>query len=368
MENMQQIYFTPGPSQLYPTVRDHILQALEEDIPSLSHRSEKFHTIVKDTYDSLRELLDIPKDYQIFFTASATEAMERIIQNCVEEKSHHFVNGAFSKRFYQIALDLKKSSTQTVASTDHIFDFTPTNPTDAELICLTHNETSVGTSIPTEKLNTDKLLSENRKPRTENRNPLLSLDIVSSVPSVALDYTKLDCVFFSVQKGFGLPAGLGVLIVSPRAMVKAKQLYEQGHNVGSYHKFGTLYEQAQKFQTIETPNVLGIYLFNKVLHDMLETGIATIRKETEEKAALLYDHFDSHPSLTPLIPQNTPSWRSQTVIVIKTPIGSRAIIQHLKTKGFTIGSGYGDQKEHQIRIANFPAHAIKDIKTLLSNF
>ena len=40
---MKPIFFTPGPSQLYPTCQTHVEKAFEENIPSISHRGEKFH-------------------------------------------------------------------------------------------------------------------------------------------------------------------------------------------------------------------------------------------------------------------------------------------------------------------------------------
>ena len=106
---MKNIYFTPGPSALYPTVHQHIQEALEDDICSISHRSERFKQIYQNAVASLRKLLNITDDFYLFFLGSATEAMERIIENCVEDCSYHFVNGAFSKRFYTIAKELKKN-------------------------------------------------------------------------------------------------------------------------------------------------------------------------------------------------------------------------------------------------------------------
>ena len=104
------INFTPGPSQLYFTVEDHIRTAFREGVPSLSHRSKKFEGYYKDTVDGLRELLKLPADYHIYFTGSATEIWERLIQNLVAEKSFHLVNGSFSKRFYEVAVQLGKKA------------------------------------------------------------------------------------------------------------------------------------------------------------------------------------------------------------------------------------------------------------------
>ena len=101
------INFTPGPSQLYFTVEDHVRRAFRDGIPSLSHRSKKFEGIYRETVDGLRALLGLPSEYQIFFTGSATEIWERTIQNLVDKNSFHFVNGSFSKRFFEIAQQLQ---------------------------------------------------------------------------------------------------------------------------------------------------------------------------------------------------------------------------------------------------------------------
>src|SRR3982751_3913612 len=104
------INFTPGPSQLYFTVESHVRTAFKDGIPSLSHRSKQFEGIYKKVVDGLRQLLGAPDNFYVFFTGSANEIWERVIQNLVEEKSFHLVNGSFSKRFYEIALQLNKKA------------------------------------------------------------------------------------------------------------------------------------------------------------------------------------------------------------------------------------------------------------------
>jgi phosphoserine aminotransferase len=104
------INFTPGPSQLYFTVEDHVKRAFREGIPSLSHRSKKFESIYAEAVNGLRELLKLPSNYHIYFTGSATEIWERSIQNLVEENSFHLVNGSFSKRFFEIGTQLGKNA------------------------------------------------------------------------------------------------------------------------------------------------------------------------------------------------------------------------------------------------------------------
>src|SRR5687768_9832257 len=142
------VNFTPGPSQLYFTVADHVRQAFKEGIPSLSHRSKRFEQINRETTEGLRELLKIPADYHIFFTGSATEIWERIFQNLVEESSFHLVNGSFSKRFHEIGLQLNKTPKKIEAPAGQGFAHDIAIPPDAEVIAVTHNETSTGVSVP----------------------------------------------------------------------------------------------------------------------------------------------------------------------------------------------------------------------------
>lgn len=356
---------TPGPSQLFPTVKDHIKNGLKEDIYSISHRGSGFQKIYENTCCLLKKLLNIPSDYQIFFLSSATEAMERIIENCVEEKSFHFVNGAFSDRFFKTAQELGKNPQKYESEEGRGFEFNKTKiPQGAELLCFTHNETSTGVVLH-EYPHPDPLPQRERERGNagEGEKPLVALDIVSSVPYVEVDYSFFDCVFFSVQKGFGLPAGLGVLIVSPKAMKKAARLQEKGISTGSYHSFSSVLKYGEKFQTPETPNVMGIYLLGKVLEDMLTIGIQEIRQQTEEKAKMMYDFFDTSSKYVPFVKEH--KFRSQTVLTIEVKAGSRPLIERLKKKGIIVGSGYGAFKDSQIRIANFPAITRRDVKRLL---
>lgn len=355
---MRKIFFTAGPSRLYPTVSDHIRDALRDDVLSISHRSQKFKDIYKDTVDNLRKLIDIPQDYNIFFLGSATEAMERVIENTVETKSLHLVNGAFSKKFFKIAEQLGRKPEKIEVPHGKGFNIKEIKvPENTECICTTQNETSSGVQIPMDDIYYLK---------KKNPDVLIVVDIVSSVPNVTVDFMKTDMVFFSVQKGFGLPAGLGVLIVSPAAMDKAKLLFEKGNSIGSFHNFLVLEEYARKYQTNETPNVLEIYLLGKVCEDMLKKSIKTIRSATEKKADLFYNYFDKHPEFKPYVSGNKS--RSLTMIVIETPGKAKEIISQLTDAGFIVSSGYGAYKENQIRIANYPCSSIEDVKNLIVEF
>lgn len=350
------INFTPGPSQLYFTVPDHIRTAFREDIPSLSHRSKKFESIYRDTVDGLRALLGLPADYQIFFAGSATEIWERSIQNLVAVNCFHIVNGSFSKRYFEIAQQLQKQPVKIEFSAGQPFTDEIPVPSDPEmeLIAVTHNETSTGVSTPLDYI---------YKLRAANPHALLVVDAVSSLPFPDFDYSKIDSTFFSVQKGFGLPAGLGVWMVNDRCMTKADQLLSRGISIGSYHTIPSLKTHALKYQTPETPNVLGIYLLSKVIADMLRHGIKRIRNETEYKANILYQALDMHAYLKPYVTDK--AFQSKTVIVADTGEHTERITRLLLDKGLQPGDGYGAAKKNQLRFANFPTHAKEHFELLV---
>lgn len=348
------VNFTPGPSQLYFTVEDHMRTAFRDGVPSLSHRSKKFESYYQDTVVGLRELLNLPSDYHIFFTGSATEIWERLIQNLVAENSFHMVNGSFSKRFFEIAQQLNRKAVKNEVSNGEGFAESLQIPGDTELIAATHNETSTGVSLPLDFI---------YKLKEKNPKALLTVDAVSSLPFPDFDYTKLDSVFFSVQKGFGLPSGLGVWMMNDTCVAKADNLLSRGLSIGSYHNIPSLLSHAKKNQTPETPNVLSIYILSKVINDMIRRGIKAIRNETEYKAAILYQALENHSALKPFVAEER--FRSKTVVVADCGEKTEEITARLHAKGMHPGDGYGPAKKSQLRFANFPTHSKEQFELLV---
>lgn len=348
------VNFTPGPSQLFYTVEDHARQAFKNGIPSLSHRSKEFEGIYADVKSGLTELLGIPSGFHIFFTGSATEIWERSIQNLVMKNAAHFVNGAFSKRYCEIAAQLGKTAFKIEAPLGSGFAQTVTLPEQTELIALTHNETSTGVSLPLTFINDFK----GKYPEA-----LIVIDAVSSLPYPNFDFSKIDSIFFSVQKGFGLPAGLGVWMVNEKCLEKAEKISKDGGAIGTYHSLPTLLANEKKNQTPETPNVLNIYLLGKVIEDFNRRGINIIRKETEYRAAILYQALETNGFAKPFVKDK--AYRSQTVIVAECGNQTERIAKELAKVGLTAGDGYGENKKTQLRFANFPTHSKEQFELLV---
>ncbi|MBY0425692.1 MAG: aminotransferase class V-fold PLP-dependent enzyme, partial [Cytophagales bacterium] len=325
------IFFTPGPAHLYPTVSTHIQTALKEDIGSISHRSKQFHGIYQHSAEQLRTLMGIPSGFQVLFLGSATEIWERSIESLVQKKSFHFVNGSFSKRYFEIAQLLQKDSQKIEATFGQGFNIETTQiPSDAELVCVTSNETSSGVYMPENEINEVK---------EKAPNSLLIVDAVSSVPYPKFDFTKVDSVLFSVQKAFGLPAGLGVWIVNDKCIEKANKLKASGKYSGTYHNLIALVDGAKKFETPATPNVLNMYLLGKVAEDMNRVGVEKLRSLTNQKAEMTYSFLEKSPTFEPFVKEIT--HRSPTVIVADCQLPAAEIIELGKKDGLVIGSGYG---------------------------
>ena len=291
MQNQQ--FFTPGPSALYFTYQEHLKSAMRENIGSISHRSPIFKKMYQQAIENIRTLLKLPNNYHIFFTSSATEIWERLIENCVDRETFHLVNGAFSERFYKTAIALGKDAHKIESPQGSCPGINNLMISEShELISVTQNETSTGAAQPLEDI---------YKLRKAFPDQILAVDAVSSLPYVNIDYNNVDTAYFSVQKCFGLPSGLGVWLVNDRCLAKADNRMKEGKNIGFYHSLPSLYEKGVKYQTPETPNTLGIYLLSKVVEDMLQKGLEQIRRETDYKAALLYNTLDKSELLkTPL--------------------------------------------------------------------
>lgn len=347
-------FFTPGPAALYLTFEQHLKTFVENQLGSVSHRSQQYRDLHKFTVDQLRTLLNVPDTHAILFLGSASEAWERILFSTVELESFHLVNGSFSRKFceYSSALNkyahkLEKPMGQGFTAAEVVV------PEYAELIATTHNETSSGVQMP---------VAEIHKLKQKNPSKFIAVDMVSSAPYPELDYNLIDTAFFSVQKAFGLPAGLGVWIVNERCLEKANSI-RNTYSIGAHNDLPTLWKNAQHNETPATPNVMGIYLLGKIAEDFNRIGVKTIRKETEQKAALLYQFAEKTAGFTPFVKEKP--FRSQTVIVLDTEAPSADIIQQVKAQGMVIGSGYGASKGTQLRIANFPATSLAETEKLI---
>ena len=95
------ISFYPGPSRVHDEIPGYVQDAHELGVMSINHRSEAFMAISERTVSLLKQRLNIPSDYTIFYTSSATECWEIIAQSLITDKSYHLYNGAFGQKWHE---------------------------------------------------------------------------------------------------------------------------------------------------------------------------------------------------------------------------------------------------------------------------
>lgn len=338
-----------------PELADYFAEALANDVVSISHRSAAFSQIYQDLVAHAQRALKIPTDYSLFLYTSATECWSVVAEGLVTKSSLHVFSGDFGERWYETAYRVNPHVARLELEENTHFDeilanklLTGFNQT-FEIVCITQNETSNGTQIPTPYL---------REIRNQLPDTLIAVDVTSSWGGIDLPISDSDLWFASVQKCLGLPAGLALMAVSPRAVDKIKEKKYDG-------RFNSLYrvlKNAEKFQTTHTPNVLGIFLLKKVLEN--RPSLEIIDAECRQKAALGYDFFARHPVFRPRIQH--PENRSQTVLTISgEPDQIQALTAFCRQHGIVLGSGYGDLKTNTFRIANFPQHTREQLQNLL---
>jgi phosphoserine aminotransferase len=342
-------YFTIGPSPIYPTCQSLTNIFYNQGLASESHRSPIFQSIYQELDENLRVLMNIPNSHAILIANSGSEIFERILQNCVESSSFHFVNGSFSSKFYNYAERLKINAFKLKINEGEAFHSLPTIDDSVELIAITHNETSTGIKIQESFIHSIK---------DKYPTKILTVDTVSSAPFVDLDYSKIDISFFSSQKAFGLPAGLGIWIINKEL---ANQLIEKNNSKGAHNTLADYISNYKSFQTPSTPNVMGMYLMAKIAADMNKIGIDVLKKEMLEKKVFLQKIFSENVWVEN---ENISESSSDTVFNVRLKKDKTETISHLEKNNIICSEGYGSFKNTHIRFSNFPANTWEDMEYL----
>jgi phosphoserine aminotransferase len=343
------ITFNVGPSKVYPEVKQYLSDAFDQNILSISHRSKEFDAFSKSTLELMHEKLNIPADYTIMYTCSATENWEIVAQDIVKENAVHFYNGEFGKKWYENAkfivpgtVGYKFDENTAIKLSDYQI------PSDVEMLGFTLNETSTGTQVRSSIIDEAK---------AKFPNALIAIDTTSCIAGVVIDFKKYDIIYGSVQKCFGLPAGLGLLICSPKSLAKAA---EKGVT-GRYNSLLKLVEYIKVYQTSYTPNVLDIYLLSRVVAKM--DNISTIDTLIKKRAQEWYDFIPTVKGFHLHI--SNKDVQSDTIITVgSTEENVAKIKKEAKAAGIELGSGYGPLKNSTFRIANFPSITQQEIDVL----
>ncbi len=344
------ISFYPGPSRVYDEIPLYVKDAFKAGIMSINHRSDEFVQMAEKTIKFLKQRLGIPKNYTVFFTTSATECWEIIAQSLIVDRSYHLYNGAFGQKWFDYTKRLRPHAVPMPFGLNEKLDPKKLIFEQRDgIICLTQNETSNGTQVSNSII---------RAIKKTNPSYLIAVDATSSMAGIKLDFKSADIWYASVQKCFGLPAGLGILICSPQALQQSESINERNH----YNSLQYLVDMMAKWQTSCTPNVLGIYLLMRTMEN--SPSIEEVQNTVVERYDKWIDFLSSSSSLNHLI--SNKDLRSYTVLPITTSGELTEIKTKAKQNGLLLGEGYGEWKSSSFRIANFPALQDKEIRKLMS--
>ena len=334
------ITFAPGPSKVYDALPKYLQDAYAKGILSANHRSAVFMDLYRETEQLFRDKLQVPADFTLLFTSSATESWEIISQSLVEHSSYHLYSGSFGKKWLEYAqYILPTTQGHKLGANESIpVDHLQLGP-EVDLIAVTQNETANASQVPMSVL---KALGA-RYPEK-----MIAVDTTSSMGGIALDFSLADVWYASVQKCFGLPAGLGILLLSGKAKEKVARKGEKGR----YNSLSFMLENAASYQTHYTPNVLGIYLLFRVLQDM--DPIAKVDTRLRQRMETLEQTISQSAAFQLLV--DNPATRSTTVAAISGEEQAIVAIKKAAEKeGMQLGGGYGPLKSSSFRVANFPA-------------
>jgi phosphoserine aminotransferase len=349
------INFYPGPSKVYDRLIDFSKEAFESGILEQNHRSQPFMDLLQETISLLKKHLNMPENYKVYFTSSATECWEICAQSLIRGKVQFLYNGAFGKKWFKYTVTNPQINSTTNYELPTIrgtrffinqnVDEVEIDP-ENEVGCWVSSETSNGTHTSIESI---------KKLKEKSPKALLIVDATSSLGGENYDIADADVWFSSSQKCFGMPSGLGLMIVSPLALQRAIEINERNH----YNSLIFIEENFNKFQTHYTPNILGIYLFKRLLETL--PNINDVSEKLYKRSDRFYGFFENNEYFDLLV--ENPETRSKTVVAI-VPRDIEKSNKFFKENEVIVGKGYGEWKNNTLRIANFPAIPDQDFEEL----
>ena len=273
--------FSAGPAMLpEPVLRQAAAEMLDYDntgmsVMEMSHRSAAYKSIIETAEADLRELLQIPGNYQVLFLqGGATQQFAAIPMNLMRNKvADYIVSGSWSKKAFKEA-KLYGQANCVASSEDGNFSYVPDveglafSP-DADYVYICQNETIYGTRYT-------------KLPDTGDI-PLVT-DVSSMFLSEPMDVSRFGLIYGGVQKNVG-PAGVTIVIV--RDDLIREDVLPFTPTIMRY------ITQADAKSLYNTPPAYGIYICGLVFKWLKEQGgLAAMQQVNERKANLLYEFLD----------------------------------------------------------------------------
>ena len=272
--------FSAGPSMLPLEVVLEAGKNIEDyngsgmSVMEMSHRSKYYDAIHQECLALVRELMDVPEEYDILLVqGGASTQFEAVPLNLLKTgKADYIVTGNFSKKAYKEAL--KYGDIDLVASSEaDKFTYIPKPKksefrADSDYLHITENNTIFGTKYW-------------QLPDTDL--PIVS-DLSSCIMSEPTDVSKYGLIYAGAQKNLA-PAGVTLVIVRKDLLGNEMPICPTMLKYATQANAGSLYN---------TPPCWSIYMMMLNLRYLKKIGgLKAISKINHEKAALLYDFIDN---------------------------------------------------------------------------
>jgi len=324
----------------------------------IGHRSTDFVALYQALQPELQTLFGTTDPVYIS-TSSAWGAMEGSIRNVVKAKVLNCMNGAFSDKWYDVALRSGKQATALKSEWGE-----PVDPeaVRAELskggydaITLIHNETSTGCMSDLAAL----MAVIRQFPEV-----ISIVDVVSSFSALPIPKDKLgiDVMITGSQKALALPPGMALFSVSKRAKERAASTAGRGY----YFDFVEFQKNHENGMTPSTPVIPLIYALRSKLEDIEAEGLE-VRYARHARLNAAVRAWAGAKGFR-LFPKE--GYGSVTLNCFANNLGYDlpALNKLLKSKhGLVIDGGYGKLKGKTFRISNMGDETDATIAALIAS-
>ncbi|MDH3910395.1 MAG: aminotransferase class V-fold PLP-dependent enzyme [Rhodospirillales bacterium] len=211
--------FVPGPTNIPDRVQRAMIVAMED------HRSSRFPDLSTSVLSDLKKVFKTDDGQAFIFPSSGTGAWEAALTNTLSpgdkvlassfgQFSHLWIDMAQRLGFDVVVQEVEWGEGVPLEWTEEVLRADPKHEIKAVLAC--HNETATGV--------TSDIAGLRRVMDAAGHPALLCVDAVSSLASIdfRMDEWRVDLAVSGSQKGLMLPAGLGILAVSPKALEATK--------------------------------------------------------------------------------------------------------------------------------------------------
>jgi alanine-glyoxylate transaminase/serine-glyoxylate transaminase/serine-pyruvate transaminase len=261
--------FVPGPTN----VPDRVLRAMHRAMED--HRSSDFPALASPVLEDLKKIFKTSSGQAFIFPASGTGAWEASLSNTLSPGDR--VVAARFGMFSHLWIDMAQRLGLDVQVIDAewgegapIERYREALEADKgkriKAVLFTHNETATG--VTSDVAGMRRVLNETQHPA------LLMVDGVSSIASIdfRMDEWGVDLAVTGSQKGLMLPAGLGIVCASQKAL----SCYDGAKLPRVFFDFGDMRKANATGYFPYTPSLPMLYGLRESIDILLEEGLENV--------------------------------------------------------------------------------------------